>query len=344
MANSLVWVDVPCPLCGARRDEPILMAPTAEGMCRLARCGACSMVYLNPRPSDDTLGLLYPEDYSVYHAAPEKSEPGPRQRMLRHLHDLARARYHGYPPGTHTGMQRALAPLGKVLLDWQGDSMTHIPWIGEGRLLDYGCGSGWFASRMRELGWQVTAMDFNADSLSAVAHRYQLPVIAGTLPHPKVRPESFDVITMGAVLEHVSNPHEVVSAVARVLAPGGLLVASVPSINSWAFRAFGADWWGLELPRHLLHFTPATLRRLVEMHGLEVKGIRFVPRSGWLRRSLKTMRRRPDVGPVRRLLSHVTAWGPVSRLIGRWSIETRQADSLKIIAAKPARAALRLAA
>src|SRR5262245_17469750 len=138
MSDSLVWVDVPCPLCDARQDEPMLMVPTEHGTCRLARCGSCGMIYLNPRPSDDTLSQLYPPDYHVYNSTPDDAaDPGPLERARRHLRRLALSRYEGYPPGAQTGLQRALAPLGKVLLDWQGESMTRLPWVGEGRLLDY---------------------------------------------------------------------------------------------------------------------------------------------------------------------------------------------------------------
>jgi SAM-dependent methyltransferase len=339
MTDSLVWVDVPCPLCGARRDEPLLMVPTAHGTCRLAKCGSCTLVYLNPRPSDETLGSLYPPDYHVYQSSPEPEGRG----VVGYLRRLALSHYHGYPPA-HAGLHRALAPVGKALLNWQGETLTQLPWIGEGRLLDYGCGSGWFAARMQQLGWQVTAMDFNAAALAVLAGRYRLPVIAGTLPHPKVKPDSFDVVTMNMVLEHVPDPHRVMAAAARALAAGGLLVVSVPCIGSWSFRTFGPDWWGLDLPRHLLHFSPATLRKLVEMHGLEVQEIRAVARPSWVRRSLKALRKRSGVGLARGLLCALAGLGPISRLIGRYAAETRPADTMKLLAVKPAAAALRLAA
>lgn len=323
----------------------MLMVPTEQGTCRLARCGACDMVYLNPRPSDDTLEQLYPADYHVYQSAPEMA-PGLCDRVRQHLRQLALARYEGYPPGAQTGVQRALAPLGKVLLDWQGDSMTHIPWVGEGRLLDYGCGSGWYAARMKQLGWHVTAMDFNASSLAAVSARYRVPVIAGSLPHPKVKPGSYDAITMGCVLEHLPDPHQVVEAAVEALTPGGLLVVVVPYINSWAFRAFGADWCGLDLPRHLLHFSPATLRRLAQMHGLEVSEVRTVARPSWLRKTMRAARRRTGTSLARRLFCRAAAWSPVARLMGQWSAETQQGDVLRLVAKRPAaaRVTVRLAA
>jgi SAM-dependent methyltransferase len=342
MDSSVVWEDVPCPLCGQRRDEPLLMVPTGHGMCRLARCAGCAMVYLNPRPADECLEQFYPADYHVYQAEPPVQ--GPWDKLVRYLRGLALCGYHGYPPGLATGLERALAPLGKLLLDWQGDSMTHLPWVGAGRLLDYGCGAGWFAARMRDQGWQVTAMDFNATAVRQVQQRYHLPALVGTLPHRGISPESFDVVTLGQVLEHVPDPHRLIKAAARALVPGGLLVISVPCIASWGFRTFGTSWVGLDLPRHLLHFTPPTLRHLLEMHGLEVKECRMVARGSWLRRSLRIARSQPGTGPFRRLLYRLAGWGPACRLIGQWSAETRQADTIKVLAAKPARRAVALAA
>jgi SAM-dependent methyltransferase len=189
-------------------------------------------------------------------------------------------------------------------------------------------------------------MDFNADTLADVAARYRLPTITGTLPHPKVQPGSFDAITMGCVLEHLPDPHEVIEAAVEALAPGGLLVVVVPSVGSLGFRAFGADWPGLDLPRHLLHFGPATLRKLASMHGLEVRDVRSIARPSWLRRAMHASGRRAGVGLARRLLCRAGAWGPVVRLLGQWSAQTRQGDVIRLVAARPASAtpALRLVA
>ena len=104
------------------------------------------------------------------------------------------------------------------------------------RILDYGCGSGWFAHRMRERGWQVTGMDMSAHAVEKARNHFGLHVIHGTLPHGDVKPESFDVVTLGAVLEHLHWPHKVIGAAAQALVPGGYLVLSVPNMASWGFR------------------------------------------------------------------------------------------------------------
>jgi hypothetical protein len=322
MAETLVWVDVPCPLCGVRRDEPLLMAPTAHGTCRLARCGGCGLVYLNPRPSDDCLGLLCP-DSDHADPPPNRTNDGSLGRLVGYLRRLALSRYEGYPPALRTGLERALAPLGKALLAWQGEAMTRLLWVGQGRLLACGCGSGWFGARMRELGWDVTVRDLDVHS---------------------VRPESFDVVTLGALLERVPDPHRLIEAVARALAPGGRVVVSVPHIAGWSFRTFGPNWTGLDLPRHLLHFTPPTLHRLLVGHGLTVQECRMVPRTSWLRQTVRAGAARPGVRPLKRLLCRAVAWGPLCRLIGRWSAETKQADTFRMIAVKGQRQTMARAA
>src|SRR5437870_2372269 len=83
----------------------------------------------------------------------------------------------------------------------------------------------------RELGWQVTGMDFNGQVAAQVQQHFGFPVLTGSLPHRDVAAESFDVITMGAVLEHVHRPHEVIAAAVRALRPGGYLMVAVPNLD-----------------------------------------------------------------------------------------------------------------
>jgi len=214
--------------------------------------------------------------------------------------------------------------------------MTALPWQGEGRLLEYGCGHGWYGQRMRLLGWQVTGMDLSPIAAAQVTRHFGFPVLVGTLPHAEVAPESFDVITMGAVLEHVHWPHRVLRAAAEALRPGGYLVVSVPNLASWGFGYFKEDWWGLQIPHHLLHFTPATLKRMLEMQGLEVRQLRIMGRHGWMRRSMATARR----GVHRdRLLVKMGKLRPLCNWITNWTVWQNQGDCLLAIAYRPERAA-----
>jgi SAM-dependent methyltransferase len=162
-----------------------------------------------------------------------------------------------------------------------------LPWHGEGRLLDFGCGGGSFLARMHRQGWQVTGLDISTTAVQRVRGELGLRVFVGSLPHPELRPASFDVITMWHSLEHVHEPLEVLREAHRLLVPGGRLVIAVPNIDSLPFRWFGAAWYGLDLPRHLTHFAPWTLQVMLERVGFRVGQIRMAGHSGWLRSSAR---------------------------------------------------------
>lgn len=83
-------------------------------------------------------------------------------------------------------------------------------------------------------------------------------------------PESFDVVTLYHSLEHMTNPLKTLNAVQGLLRPGGFLVVEVPNIGSCYSRAFGTEWFHLDVPRHLYHFNRQTLRRMLEACGFLV--------------------------------------------------------------------------
>jgi SAM-dependent methyltransferase len=305
------WEETACPLCGDGDGRELLRVPGEPGGpdYRLVECAACGLGYLNPRPDVYTIGRYYPDDYEPYQppAAKKSWWAGVRGRLER---------------------------LG--LWPAAGDSMTNVPPQGGRRLLDYGCGSGWYASRMRGRGWQVTAMDINPHATAQARQHFGLDTLTGTLPHPAVTPASYDAITLGAVLEHLHDPHPVFAAAREALTPGGLLVVSVPNRASWGFRAFGPAWWPLELPRHLLHFTPATLRRLAEMHGLEVVNLRMLGRTSWMKRSCAALGRDAAGRQRHPWLTRLGRSRLFQGWLTRWTVWTGQADCLFLIARKPA--------
>jgi 2-polyprenyl-3-methyl-5-hydroxy-6-metoxy-1,4-benzoquinol methylase len=332
----VVWEETACPLCGATRDEPLIkvLSHADQAVYRVVRCRACGMAYLNPRPNEATIGHFYADEYECYQP-PARTHEGPWARLRRALERLALARTYGYPPPLTRRHQQLLAALATPLLGRARNSLTALPFVGAGKMLDFGCGSGWYAQRMREQGWDVTGMDFSEHAAREVTRRYGIPVHVGSLPHPAVAPESFDLITMGCVLEHVHRPHDVIAGAAAALRPGGRLVIVVPNLASWGFRYFREGWWPLELPRHLLHFTPPTLRRLVEDHGLEVVEERMLERGSWMRRSFGFARCRRWRSPVRRVLARLSRVRAVPSLLTRWTIWTGQSDAILIHARRP---------
>jgi 2-polyprenyl-3-methyl-5-hydroxy-6-metoxy-1,4-benzoquinol methylase len=254
------WDDPPCLLCGGERKLPVLEAadPTPGGpglRFAVVRCGECGLQFTSPRPDVSTIGRFYPAEYRPHHRARVKSR--------------------------HSRRGKLAVLFGRV------SERRGMPWHGRGRLLDFGCGGGAYLARMHRQGWTVTGLDASAETAERARSAVGVPVLFGTLPHSDLSPESFDVVTMWGSLEHVHDPLAVLTAARRLLAPGGRLFVAVPNIDSTAFRWFGAAWFGLDLPRHLTHFTPATLRRMLERADFRVTALRPIRHVEWLRSSAR---------------------------------------------------------
>ena len=138
------------------------------------------------------------------------------------------------------------------------------------------------------------------------------------------RAAAFDVITMWQSLEHVHEPHEVLCEARRLLAPGGKLIIATPNIDSLPFRWFGHAWYGLDLPRHLTHFAPWTLRLMLHRAGFRVGRIRMVRHSSWLRSSAQAACREPYSNTWHRWLRKRTP----STIATWFSYLTRQCDCM----------------
>jgi SAM-dependent methyltransferase len=129
-------------------------------------------------------------------------------------------------------------------------------------------------------------------------------------------------------LEHVHDPLEVLQEAHRLLVPGGRIWIAVPNIDSLPYRWFGAAWFGLDLPRHLTHFTPWTLHLMLEQAEFRVSPVQMVRHCQWLRSSARN-------AVVSRRGPHWHRWltgKPAARLATWYSYVTRQADCIMVMA------------
>lgn len=135
-----------------------------------------------------------------------------------------------------------------------------------GRILDIGCGQGDFARAMRKAGWDVAATELDKQVLAELREEG----IDARPPHGAEFSEPFDAVTLWHVLEHSDDPLGLIGQVATWLRPGGFVFVGVPNAASPQARLFGRHWLAWDVPRHRVHFTAATLRRLLQSAGLDV--------------------------------------------------------------------------
>ncbi len=155
-----------------------------------------------------------------------------------------------------------------------------------GRLLDYGCGTGAFARAAHRAGWDTTGIEpFALGSSQGAAPR----LLHGRLDDLRHEPP-FDLITAWHVLEHVDDPIELLGELRPFAAPGGRVLVCVPNNESWQARLFGGSWFHLDPPRHLHHFSRASLERTFTDGGWRIVGWRWwLPEysiSGWVQSAL----------------------------------------------------------
>lgn len=156
------------------------------------------------------------------------------------------------------------------------------PWdrmapFGGRRLLDVGCGSGGYLTRMRDRGWEVVGVEPSSSAVAA-ARSAGLEVLHGVIPGAKPKGR-FDLAVMLGVVGCLPDPLATLSAVRELLVPGGRLIVSGHNAASAAAQRFGPYWQGWDLPRHYTHLTPETLPALLARAGYGNV------RLGWRRRS-----------------------------------------------------------
>lgn len=232
---------VACNLCGSTQQE--LLWEGQDGMfdCpghfTMVRCAKCSLIFLNPRPTPGEMSLYYPDDYEPFRRT-ARALKSPVTDLIRRVKLLPRVRL--------------------VRQSMEG-----------GHLLDVGCAAGGFLREMRRTGkWKVQGVEPNAHLACFARETLELSVFTGRLTEANLPDESFEVVTMWDVLEHVHDPRATLKEVYRLLKPGGMLLASVPNANSVDAKLFGRYWVGLDFPRHLYVFSTSTLTALLEKAGL----------------------------------------------------------------------------
>jgi 2-polyprenyl-3-methyl-5-hydroxy-6-metoxy-1,4-benzoquinol methylase len=141
--------------------------------------------------------------------------------------------------------------------------------VSQTRLLDVGCGTGWFLEVAQREGFCVYGLELGKEIAAATSQRLKISVFTDPLANLPDK-EQFDVITLFDVLEHVPDPKTVLSAIRGHLRPGGIALIFCPNLDSVGLSIL-KDRSSLVMPaEHLFYFTPRSLRRLIEETPLEV--------------------------------------------------------------------------
>lgn len=137
-----------------------------------------------------------------------------------------------------------------------------------GKLLDVGCGEGWFLQEAKKRGWEVYGTEFSQtafDKCTANGIKMHL----GVLNPDNYKLEDFDIITSIEVMEHINNPNEELTAIASLLRKGGLFYCTTPNFNSVMRYYLKSDYNVIIYPEHLSYYTKKTLNKVAAQNSLK---------------------------------------------------------------------------
>jgi 2-polyprenyl-3-methyl-5-hydroxy-6-metoxy-1,4-benzoquinol methylase len=245
---------VKCNLCGA--DDAIVRLPS-------------TIPEENGRPADPEHFYCTTLSYGQHYRIVQCKHCGlvytdPRRRPVDVLNDYEASvdpRYVAEREGRILTFQQNIRPLEERVASCNGR-----------RLLDVGAHVGVFVEVAQECGWDAWGIEPSRWAVEQ-GRKHGLNMIQGTLRDAELDSESFDVVTMWDVVEHLTDPASEICEVARILKPGGVFCVHTMNVESPFARLMGKRWpWWVEM--HLFFFSPKTLSAIVEKAGLGVESWR----------------------------------------------------------------------
>jgi 2-polyprenyl-3-methyl-5-hydroxy-6-metoxy-1,4-benzoquinol methylase len=233
-----------CPLCGGEKFTTrftCLDYTVSKEKFPVVECEGCGFVFTNPRPALSTLGKYYKSDTYISHS------------------------------DTSSGLVNKLYKLVRRFTLKQKYSLT-TSFLSPNTLLDIGCGTGAFLNYCKVQGTSVVGIEPDDQTRQYANDTYQIDA----------RPESelkvltahhFSVITMWHVLEHVSDLHDRIEDMKRLLTQEGRIFIAVPNHYSHDAQWYGKDWAAYDVPRHLHHFDIHSITKLFRAHAFEVEDV-----------------------------------------------------------------------
>jgi len=239
MVQAVALEHVRCELCGADNKTELCRVTDDEIEFPIVQCSQCGLVYVTPRPDHASMYRFYPDDYY-----------GEGANKFRSWIELLR-RYD----------RRRMA-----------DTIARdLP--RQGAVIDFGCGRGSILRLLAARGHACCGVERSQEA-AATARTIPGASIVADIEATRLLPnESFDVALFLHSLEHLHRPKAALQEACRLLKPGGSALLTMPNIRSFQAIFGGKYWFHLEVPRHLYHFSPDTLRNMLAVCGFQVLSV-----------------------------------------------------------------------
>jgi SAM-dependent methyltransferase len=229
-----------CPICG-RDPEQTLRYDFAPY--RAVSCSRCGLVFLSPRLTESAILKLY-SDQEYY------------------ISEVSGQGYDEYLEVRHNWIKTFTRRLNQIT-NYQAP----------GRVLDIGCGPGFFLEAAQAKGYNAFGLDPSDYIVKVAGEKFGGRIQKGVIETADYPADHFDLVVAFDTFEHVYHPLEWIAAARRVLKTGGLLAITTPDPTSLLAKASGKNWVSFKLPEHVFYWSPATIRRVLA-EGWEILEIK----------------------------------------------------------------------
>jgi len=233
-----------CASCLSYETETLFSANdknfhTTEEIFSIVQCTTCGITFTHPQPSPDIVSKYYPKLY--------------------------------YPVG-----KNAEKYIKNHIEPFQHDKIVKVlRYKKSGRILDVGCGPGYFVREAKHAGFDAEGIEFSQLAVEYGLKLWDVNIKVDSFLESDFKTLTYDIITLWQVLEHLYHPTRIIEKAKKLLNSGGLLVIAIPNFASFQATFFKQDWYHLEVPRHLFHYTPKSITNLLEKQGFKILDIDF---------------------------------------------------------------------
>ena len=204
----------------------------------ISSCNDCGFCFTNPRPTINDIGTYYDSEEYVSHS---KTSAGIVNRLfhLSRIYTLAYKKriVNKYSPGKN--------------------------------ILDYGCGTGEFLHSMDRAGWNCSGIEPNNIARKTANEKFNFE-ISEENNIDNIDRGSLHAITLWHVLEHIYPIENRLRSFHDMLMNEGMLFVALPNMQSYDAKKYGSFWAAWDLPRHIYHFQPSTIKSLMARYGFEL--------------------------------------------------------------------------
>jgi SAM-dependent methyltransferase len=262
-----------CPICESMKRTKLYeglkdrLFYCSPGEWTLWKCSNCGSAYIDPRPNKETISLAY-ANYFTHESSPNTLKELGLWRWFRRSFANGYRNYFfktNLHPSNFIGTILALFPSQRNTIESSLRNIDKKFSISQ-KLLDIGCGNGDFLYSAKTTGREVTGVEIDTEAAS-IARAKGLDVRTGDISVLDSDKESFDIITLGHVIEHVHDPLSLLRKCYQLLKKNGYIWIDTPNIDSEGHRIYGLNWKDLDPPRHIILFSYESLRMALRNAG-----------------------------------------------------------------------------